>query len=103
MILLALDAALALHRVARLGLHPGAAGDLGKLLIEAAERMLVIVTTHSEMLLDSFTNECEAVVACERPGIGTELCRLDGGELASWLDEHRLGELWSLGALGANP
>lgn len=86
-----------------LGLHPDAAGDLGKLLIEAAERMQVIVTTHSEMLVDSVTNDCEAVVACERPGTGTELCRLDGRELASWLDEHRLGELWSIGALGANP
>lgn len=86
-----------------LGLHPDAAGDLGKLLIEATERMQVIVTTHSEMLVDSVTNDCEAVVACERPGTGTELCRLDGRELASWLDEHRLGELWSIGALGANP
>ena len=84
-----------------LGLHPDAAALLGELLVEASERMQLIVTTHSESLLDCFTNDCEAVVACERPGAGTELCRLDKDELASWLDEHRLGDLWSMGALGA--
>ena len=86
-----------------LGLHPDAAALLGELLIEASERMQLIVTTHSGSLLDCFTNACEAVVVCERPGAGTELCRLDRRELASWLEEHRLGDLWSMGALGANP
>lgn len=86
-----------------LGLHPDAAALLGELLIEASERMQLIVTTHSESLLDCFTNDCEAVVLCERPGAATELHRLDKDELVSWLDEHRLGDLWSMGALGANP
>lgn len=86
-----------------LGLHPDAAALLGELLIEASERMQLIVTTHSESLLDCFTNDCEAVVLCERPGAATELRRLESEELASWLDDRRLGDLWASGVLGANP
>ena len=86
-----------------LGLHPDAAALLGELLVEVSERMQLVVTTHSGSLLDCFTNDPEAVVVCERPGTATELCRLDKHELATWLDEHRLGDSWSMGALGANP
>ena len=86
-----------------LGLHPDAVALVGELLIEASERMQLIVTTHSESLVGCLTNDCEAVVTCERPGTGTELRRLDTDKLASWLDEYTLGDLWSMGELGANP
>ena len=36
-------------------------------------------------------------------GAGTELRRLDPEKLASWLDNYRLGDLWRMGELGANP
>ncbi len=86
-----------------LGLHPDATARLGELLIEASERTQLIVTTHSESLVGRFTNDCEAVIVCERPGAGTELQRLDRQELASWLDDYTLGDLWAMGQLGANP
>ena len=86
-----------------LGLHPDAVLALGGMLVKAAERMQLIVTTHSEALVSAMTNDVESVVICERPGLGTELRRLDPEELGSWLDEYRLDDLWAKGVLGGNP
>ena len=65
--------------------------------------MQLVVTTHSEALVSALTSEPAAIVACERPGAGTELLRLDPEKLSGWLDEYRLGDLWRMGELGANP
>ena len=86
-----------------LGLHPDAVALLADLLVEASERMQLIVTTHSDALVSALTDHPDAIVACERPGAGTELWRLDPEKLAAWLDEYRLGDLWRMGELGANP
>jgi predicted ATPase len=86
-----------------LGLHPDAVSLLGKLLIESANRMQIVVTTHSDALVSAL-NECpESVIACERLGAGTTLRRLDRIRLADWLEKYRLGDLWRMGELGANP
>ncbi len=86
-----------------LGLHPDAATLLAEVLVEASNRMQLVVTTHSEALISTFTDQPDAVVACERPGASTVLRRLDPRKLASWLDDYRLGDLWRMGELGANP
>ena len=71
-----------------LGLHPDTAALLVDLLVEASERMQLIVTTHSDALISELTNQPEAVITCERPGEGTILNRLDPERLRSWLDEY---------------
>ena len=86
-----------------LGLHPDAVALLAELLVEASDRMQLVVTTHSDALVSALTNQPDAIVACERPGAGTELRRVDPTRLASWLEEYRLGDLWRMGELGANP
>ena len=86
-----------------LGLHPDALPLLGELLVEASEKTQLIVTTHSDALVSALTDHVEAVVACERLGDGTTLRRLDPSQLSTWLDEYRLGDLWRMGELGANP
>ena len=86
-----------------LGLHPDAVTMLADLLVEASERMQLVVTTHSDALVSALTDQPAAIVACERPGAGTELRRLDPEKLSSWLDDYRLGDLWRMGELGANP
>ena len=86
-----------------LGLHPDAVALLAELLIEASDRMQLVVTTHSDALVSALTSQPDAIVACERPGAGTELRRLDPEKLASQLESHRLGDLWRMGELGANP
>ena len=86
-----------------LGLHPDAVSHLADLLVEASERMQLVVTTHSDALVSALSNQPDAIVACERPGAGTQLRRLDPEKLASWLEDYRLGDLWRMGELGANP
>ena len=86
-----------------LGLHPDSVALLADVLVEASHRTQLVVTTHSDALVSALSNQPEAVVACERPGAGTELHRLDPEKLAAWLDDYRLGDLWRMGELGANP
>ena len=86
-----------------LGLHPDAVTLLADLMIEASERTQLIVATHSDALVSALTNQPDAVVACERTGSATTLRRLDPRKLSHWLDDYRLGDLWRMGELGANP
>ena len=86
-----------------LGMHPDAVASLADLLVEASSRMQLIVTTHSEALVSGLTNQPDTVVTCERPGAGTLLRRLDPERLSDWLKSYRLGDLWRMGELGANP
>ncbi len=85
-----------------LGLHPDALTIVTELLVEASERTQLIITTHSDALVSALSSQPEAVVACERPGAGTTLRRLDGEQLGDWLDQYQLGDLWRMGELGAN-
>ena len=86
-----------------LGLHPDAVAIVGDLLIEASTRMQLVVTTHSDTLVSVLTSQPDTVIACERPGESTLLRRLDPKRLDHWLNDYRLGELWRMGELGANP
>ena len=86
-----------------LGLHPDAVALLADLLVDASGRTQLVVTTHSDALVSALTNQPDAIVACERPGAGTVLRRLDPERLATWLEDYRLGDLWRMGELGANP
>jgi predicted ATPase len=83
-----------------LGLHPDILPSLAKLLKEASERCQLIVTTHSDILVDAMTDRPEAVLVCERGEKGTSLRRLNGKTLQPWLEKYRLGELWTRGDLG---
>jgi predicted ATPase len=86
-----------------LGLHPDAVTLIAELLVEASERMQLVVTTHSDALVSALTSQPDAIIACERPGAGTVLHRLEPEKLVKWLNEYRLGDLWRMGELGANP
>lgn len=83
-----------------LGLHPDVLPTLANLLKDAAERTQLIVTTHSDVLVDALTDQPEAVVVAERSAAGTTLTRLDAEKLKPWLEKYRLGELWTRGDIG---
>ena len=85
-----------------LGLHPDILPGLAELLREASERCQLIVTTHSEVIVDALTDTPESVVVCEKKDGQTTLRRLSEDGLAHWLKSYRLGELWSSGELGGN-
>ena len=85
-----------------LGLHPDLLPTLADLLVEASERTQLIVTTHSDVLVDALTDQPESVVVCEKHAGQTQMRRLDKADLAKWLQEYRLGDLWTSGELGGN-
>ncbi len=83
-----------------LGLHPDVLPTLADLLKEASERCQLIVTTHSDTLVDAFNDRPESVVVCERDEAGSLMRRLSAEELEPWLEKYRLGELWIRGEFG---
>src|SRR5690606_24023930 len=83
-----------------IGLHPDLLNRVARLLIEASKRTQIIVTTHSDLLIDAFSERPEDVVVFEKHDGATRMKRLDEAELASWLEEYRLGELWTRGRIG---
>ena len=70
------------------------------LLREASERCQLIVTTHSDTLVDALTETPESMVICEKENGHTKLKRLDRNDLSRWLETYRLGDLWTSGELG---
>ena len=85
-----------------LGLHPDVLPVLSDLLREASQRCQLIVTTHSDMLVDTLTDTPESVVVCEKHDGKTEMHRLDKADLTEWLNRYSLGDLWTRGDLGGN-
>jgi predicted ATPase len=85
-----------------LGLHPDMIQPLAKLLLTASERMQLIVTTHSDDLIDELSGTPSAVIVCEKHAGASTLKRLDSDELRDWLGRYRLGQLWRTGEIGGN-
>lgn len=85
-----------------LGLHPDILPIIGTMLVEASARMQLIVTTHSDILVDSLTDTSEAVLVCEKLKGSSVFKRLDRSSLSLWLENYSLGEIWRMGELGGN-
>lgn len=83
-----------------LGLHPDILPKLADLLLAASDRTQLIVTTHSDILVDALTDHPETIVVCEKHQGQTVTRRLNGEELAPWLQKYRLGDLWTRGEIG---
>lgn len=85
-----------------LGLHPDVLPGLANLLREASQRMQLVVTTHSDILVDALSETPEDIVICEKQDGQTTMRRLDRDALSVWLEKYTLGELWRNGELGGN-
>jgi len=85
-----------------LGLHPDIIPIIGELLIDAAQRTQLVVTTHSDRLVSALSEVPEAVLICERTEQGSQLRRLEPDKLKEWLEKYSLGELWAMGEIGGN-
>lgn len=83
-----------------LGLHPDILPTLADLLKEAATRTQLIVTTHSDLLVDAMTDQPQVVFIAEKHAGGTQIKHLDPVKLKPWLKKYRLGQLWTRGELG---
>ncbi len=85
-----------------LGLHPDAIRALAKQLVDASKRTQLIVTTHSEILVDAMSDTPESVLVFEKKNAQTSVNRLSKNELQPWLEKYGLGELWNRGDIGGN-
>lgn len=85
-----------------LGLHPYAISVLAAMVRSAAKRAQVILATQSPRLVDEFEPDDIVVLESRGPG-GTECRRPDADELAEWLEEYSLGELWEKNHFGGRP
>jgi predicted ATPase len=83
-----------------LGLHPDSIPTIAELLIDAAQRTQLVITTHSDTLVSALSHVPEAVVVCERTEQGSHMRRLAPDQLQEWLERYRLGELWRMGEIG---
>jgi predicted ATPase len=85
-----------------LGLHPDAVPAIADLLKEAAQKTQLIVTTHSDSLVDALSDQPEDVIVCEKQNGQTVMNRLDASGLSTWLQKYTLGQLWRRGEIGGN-
>lgn len=85
-----------------IGLHPDMIPVLATLLKDASQHTQIIVTTHSDILVDAFTDEPENVVVCEKKEGATRMRRLVRNDLSGSLKDYSLAELWSTGQIGGN-
>jgi predicted ATPase len=85
-----------------LGLHPDMIPTLSDLLRDASTRTQLILTTHSQSLVECFSDDPESVCVCEKLEGATQIRRLSKEKLSSWLEDYSLGQLWAKGEIGGN-
>ncbi|MDE2822100.1 MAG: AAA family ATPase [Chloroflexota bacterium] len=89
-----------------LGLHPDLIPEVAELMVKASERVQLVVTTHSRMLVDALTEYPSSVVVCSKENGESQFERLDEAHLKQWLEPYSasatLGDLWSSGDIGGN-
>lgn len=84
-----------------LGLHPAALEMVTGLIQSASRRAQLIVATQSAPLIDAF--EPQDVVVTHRRETSSTFERLKAEQLAEWLEEYSLGELWEKNVVGGGP
>ncbi len=84
-----------------LGLHPYALAIVAGLVQAAAVGSQVIVATQSPAFVDHF--RASEVLVVDSQAHASRLRRLDDAELAGWLEDYSLGELWERNVFGAGP
>ena len=83
-----------------LGLHPLAITIFAEMVRKAAVNKQVIISTQSVELFNNFDVHDVIVVDRGKDKEGSQFSRLNVEELADWLEEYTLGELWNKNILG---
>ncbi|MBV9852728.1 MAG: AAA family ATPase [Armatimonadetes bacterium] len=83
------------------GLHPSMLPLVAELAVDAAERTQVVFTTHSDQFLDAFreTGVRPTTTVARWENGETTLTTLDDEDLAYWLKDYTLGNLFRSGEL----
>lgn len=85
-----------------LGMHPDMIRLVAGMIIDAATKTQLIVTTHSEHLLTALQDDFDALFSFDAGLAGSTVRCFSREEYKSWRQEHTLGELWTSGELGGN-
>ncbi len=83
------------------GLHPSMLPIVAEYAAEAASRTQVVMTSHSPVFLDAFSNVGPQVTLLHWEEGQTHLFPLSSEAMEKWLAEYRLGELFTSGDLEA--
>ena len=84
-----------------LGLHPVAINKIVSLIKKVSDKSQVILSTQSTQFVDQF--EPDDIIVTDRSDKGSLFRRLTEEELAGWLDDYTLGDLWGKNKFGAQP
>ena len=84
-----------------LGLHPYAITLLAEIFKQVAEHRQLIVSTQSVELINELSPE-DVIVVDQEDGAST-FKRFTHEELAGWLEQYAMGELWKSNVLGGRP
>ncbi len=83
------------------GLHPSMLPIVAEYAAEAAGRTQVVMTSHSPVFLDAFSQVPADVTLLHWEDGSTRLFPLPPETLSKWLEQYRLGELFTSGELEA--
>lgn len=85
-------------------LHPQLLSSLAGLMREASEYSQLIVATHSDRLIGFLKPDEVLVMDADEEGL-TKMTWADDDELdlAHWLEDYSLDELWRMGIMGGRP
>lgn len=86
-----------------LGLHPTAISALAQMINAASLHCQVLVSTQSKDLIDHFEADQIAVVEMDAATHSTRVKQLSTEELAVWLEEYTISELWDKNIIGGKP
>ncbi len=81
------------------GLHPSMLPIIAEFAVEAATRTQVIFTTHSDQFLSAFRDTRPTVTIARWENGETTLTTVDDSELAYWVKDYSLGQLFRSGEL----
>jgi len=84
-----------------LGLHPHAISLLGSMVRSASHDRQILLATQSVDLVNEF--EPESIVVVDHHAGESSFTRLRTEDLADWLEDYSIGELWEKNVLGGRP
>jgi len=86
-----------------LGLHPAAISTLSGMIRSASMHSQILIATQSTRLVDEFNANEIVVVERDTTNRHSIFKRLDNTEIAEWLTNYSLSELWEKNILGGRP
>ena len=84
-----------------LGLHPAAIAQLAALMHQVVPRVQIIAATQSPTFANQFG--WEDFIVADRQDMASRFRRLSEAEVAPWMDDFGMGEIWEKNLIGGRP